>query len=205
MDGMAATAPETIAAGLFAATLPQLLVVAGGFQSSARAGTSHERNCIVRKFLPGSEAGQRPASFGNPCFPQEMALPANTVAAPHIELRRVHDGIRLGRICRRHPINVDLPRPVTALAANASFSKRQFRVTVLRSGDVLNTTGMAFQTFGLNRAHEKEIIVVLIARGQVPFLRPRIVRNRRLKKKTHYRKEVASSDASGSNEINESL
>src|SRR5262245_39861501 len=205
MDGMAATAPEPIAAGLFAATLPQLLVVAGGLQSGARPGTSHERNGIVREFLAGSKAGQRPASFGNPYFPQEMTLPANTVATRHIELHRVHDGIRLGRICGRHPINVDLPRPVTALAANASFSKRQFGVTVLRSGDVLNAAGMAFETFGLHRAHEKEIIVVLIARGKVPFLRTRIVRNRRLKKKTHYRKEVASSDASGSDEINESL
>ena len=93
MDGMAGTAPEPIAAGLLAATLPELLVVAGGFQSDGCFGFSNERNRIVRKFLAGRKAGQRPASFGNPCFPQEMALPANTVAASHFKLRWIHDVI----------------------------------------------------------------------------------------------------------------
>src|SRR5688572_21752013 len=134
-----------------------------------------------------------------------MALGAHTVAGPRIQRCRIHDCLEVHGLTCGMPRNMTPTRSVTPFTADAPFQKRRVLVTVLSAWDRLHAAGMAFETFGFNRTHQKQLVVLLIARSQVPFAGARVVRNGGLKEKTSHREEIAPADVARTDEMRQLL
>src|SRR5580692_3800314 len=149
------------------------------------------------QLLPGPEI---PPVFGwieNADSAFQVALLADTIADACLRFRWIHNVMSCGGL------HVRRPWTMASLAGNRRESR--VLVTVAESARQSHAAGMAEQATGDNLMIEVQPALGFIARRQIPAVRARVVRNRRLEQVFAGAHQITAADDARSNVIRNSI
>ena len=181
---MAGNAPELAAAPLEAKAADHLLGMSDGFidRSGRTVVHSDERGQERVQCQAGPELVRIASETGDTDLSREVALLANRFSSRGLEVCRVDNGGSALGIDITERLNVQLPGPMAAPAANRQVKEDRGLVMILSTRHGIDPSGMAIQAIRRDGSLEMWVIGP-IARGEVPPLSLGIPGNRRLVEK----------------------